>query len=88
MGYSVFMVVVHRAHGFRFVIYTSDHEPAHIHITGVGQAKINLFGPDGKPELVSVAGIKQSDMRRLMSEVADRRDEFLQEWERIHGKLD
>ena len=82
------MVVVHRAHGFRFVIYTSDHEPAHIHITGAGQAKINLFGPKGNPELVSVVGIKQSDMRRLMSEVTKRRDEFLQEWERIHGKLD
>lgn len=82
------MVVIHRAHGFRFVIYTADHDPAHIHITGPGQAKINLIGPDGKPELVSVAGIKQSDMRRLMSEVTDRRDEFLQEWERIHGKLD
>lgn len=82
------MVVIHHAHGFRFVIYTSDHDPAHVHITGPGQAKINLLGPDGKPELVSVAGIKRSDMRRLMSEVAERRDEFLQEWERIHGELD
>ena len=82
------MVVLHRAYGYRFVIYTSDHDPAHIHITGPGQAKINLIGPDGKPELVLVAGIKRSDMRRLMSEVAARRDEFLQEWERIHGELD
>lgn len=61
------MVVIHRAHGFRFVIYTADHEPAHIHITGAGQAKINLFGPDGRPEVVSVMGIKQSDMRRLIA---------------------
>ncbi len=82
------MVVIHRAHGFRFVVYTADHEPAHIHITGAGQAKINLFGSDGRPEVVSVAGIKQSDMRRLMSEVIKRRDDFLQEWERIHGKPD
>ncbi|WP_188824116.1 DUF4160 domain-containing protein [Brucella endophytica] len=43
------MVVIHRAHGFRFVIYTADHEPAHVHITGAGQAKINLFGPGGRP---------------------------------------
>lgn len=28
------MVVIHRAYGFRFVIYTMDHEPAHIHVTG------------------------------------------------------
>lgn len=71
------MVVIHRAHGFRFVIYTADHEPAHIHITGPGQAKINLIGPDGRPEVVSVVGIKRSDMRRLMSEVIVRRDAFL-----------
>ena len=82
------MVVIHRAHGFRFLIYTADHDPAHIHITGAGQAKINLSGPDGRPELVSVVGIKQSDMRRLMLEVDGRRDEFLKEWERIHGTSD
>lgn len=82
------MVVIHRAHGFRFVIYTADHEPAHIHITGPGQAKINLVGASAKPELVWFAGIKHAQMRRLMSEVEARRDEFLAEWERIHGKAD
>jgi len=82
------MVVIHRAYGFRFVIYTTDHDPAHIHITGAGQAKVNLTGPDGKPELVSTVGIKQSDMRRLMAEIEKRRDEFLKEWERIHGTSD
>jgi hypothetical protein len=82
------MVVIHRAHGFRFVIYTLDHEPAHVHITGAGQAKINLLGPDGKPQLVFSIGIKASDMRRLIIEVVARRDEFLREWERIHGQRD
>lgn len=82
------MVVVHRAHGFRFVIYTSDHEPAHVHITGAGQAKINLLGPQGAPDIVFSVGIKRSDMRRLMAEVIERRDDFLQQWERIHGERD
>jgi hypothetical protein len=79
------MVVVRRAHGYRFVIYTLDHEPAHVHLTGPGQAKINLLGPDGMPELVSSVGIKRSDMRRLFAEVVERRAEFLKAWERIHG---
>ena len=79
------MVVVHRAHGYRFVVYTNDHEPAHVHITGPGQAKINLLGPNGAPELVSSVGIKRSDVRRLFAEVVERRDEFLRAWERIHG---
>lgn len=82
------MVVVHRAHGFRFVIYTADHEPAHVHITGAGQVKINLLGPDGNPEIVSSVGIKRSDLRRLFAEVIERRDSFLREWERIHGQPD
>lgn len=82
------MVVVHHAHGFRFVIYTADHEPAHVHITGAGQAKINLLGPAGDPEIVSSVGIKRSDLRRLVAELFERRDHFLQEWERIHGQPD
>lgn len=82
------MVVIHRAYGFRLVIYTSDHEPAHVHVTGPGFAKINLIGPDGRPEVVSSVGIKRSDMRRLLAEVTENRDQFLIEWERIHGRWD
>jgi hypothetical protein len=82
------MIVVHRAGGFRFVIYTSDHEPAHVHVIGEGHAKINLVGPDGVPELVFSIGIKQSDMRRLLGEVMDHRKELLERWERIHGNHD
>jgi hypothetical protein len=82
------MVVVHRARGYRFVIYTLDHAPAHIHITGPGQAKINLLGPDGSPEIVWSIGISRSDMRHLLAEATARRDVFLQDWERIHGRRD
>jgi hypothetical protein len=81
------MVVVHRAYGFRFVIYTADHEPAHIHITGAGQAKISIIGL-GDPEVVFSVGIKHSDLRRLVEEVVERRDYFLKERERIHGQPD
>lgn len=79
------MVVVHRAHGFRFVLYTFDHDPAHVHITGPGQAKINHVGPDGVPEAVYSLGIKRPEMRRLMAEVAEHQAHFLREWEKVHG---
>lgn len=82
------MVVVHRAHGFRFVIYTLDHEPAHVHITGAGQAKVNLLGTEGRPEEVYSIGIKRSDMRRLMNQVVEHQAHFLAEWEKIHGTQD
>ena len=71
------MVVIHRYRGFRFVIYTLDHEPAHVHITGSGQAKINLLGAGGTPEVVFSVGIGRPDMRRLLAEAAAHRDEFL-----------
>ena len=82
------MVVVHRSRGFRFVIYTLDHEPAHVHVTGAGQAKINLLGPGGLPEIVYSIGIKHGDMRRLLAETLERRDTFLRDWEQIHGRRD
>ena len=68
------MVVVHRAHGFRFVIYTLDHEPAHVHIVGgEGQAKINLLGPGGRPELVWSVGVKRSEEQLRRAEERGRR---------------
>ena len=80
------MVVVHRAYGFRFV--TLDHEPAHVHVTGPGHGKINLPGAGGRPEFVFSAGIKPPDMRRLLAEATVHRDDFLAQWERIHGWRD
>lgn len=40
------MVTVLRAHGLRVVIFVDDHQPAHVHVFGDGQAKINLLGAD------------------------------------------
>lgn len=74
--------------GYRFVIYTSDHEPAHVHLIGDGTAKINLVVPDGRPELVFSIGIKKSDMRRLLAEITEHRDVLLGRWEQIHGNPD
>ena len=82
------MVVVHRAYGYRFVIYTMDHEPAHVHIVGDGQAKVNLAGAAGRPELVFNVGIKRSDLKRLFAEIVEHRVEMLNAWERIHGHID
>jgi hypothetical protein len=68
--------------------YTLDHEPAHVHITGVGQAKINLLGADSKPEMIQSIGIKRADIRRLMDQAAEHQAHFLAEWEKIHGSKD
>lgn len=41
------MVTVLRAHGLRVVIFSNDHQPAHVHVFGDGQAKVNLLGAEG-----------------------------------------
>ena len=79
------MVVIHREYGLRVVIFIDDHEPAHVHVFGDGQAKINLIGPDGAPVIMSVEGMKRSNVRRALQIVKDQQKLFLARWREIHG---
>lgn len=79
------MVTIHRAQGLRVIIFTDDHEPAHVHVFGDGQAKINLIGPDGAPELIWAQGMKGNEVRRAIQLVRDQQDLFLAKWREIHG---
>ncbi len=79
------MVTVHRAFGFRFVIFMNDHSPPHIHVFGAGgAARITLEGPDGLA-LDWSAGIGRLEMRRIMQEVQRERVRLLTKWKLIHG---
>mgnify|MGYP000007999800 CR=1 FL=1 len=71
------MVTIYRAHGLRSVIFTNDHEPAHVHVFGDGELKINLVGPDGIPALVWAQGMKVNDVRRAVQIVENQQDAFL-----------
>jgi hypothetical protein len=79
------MVTIYRAHGMRVVIFSDDHEPAHVHVFGDGQAKINLAGPGGLPELVWVVGMTRTEVRRAMQLVTDQQAAFLARWREVHG---
>lgn len=79
------MVTIYRAHGLRVVIFSDDHEPAHVHVFGDGQAKINLVGPDGGPELVWAEDMKRSEVRRAMDMVIEQQAGFWARWREIHG---
>ena len=82
------MVTVVRAGGLRVVIYLNDHMPAHVHVFGDGEAKINLLGPGGTPELVWADAMTRSEVRRAVRLVAAHHAALLQHWERIHGRID
>lgn len=79
------MVTVLRARGLRIVIFKDDHAPAHVHVFGDGEAKINLVGSDDAVELVWAVGMSRSEGRRALAMVTTERDYLLTRWREIHG---
>lgn len=79
------MVIVLRANGLRVVIYVNDHLPAHVHVFGDGEAKINLVGAQGAPDLVWADNMTRAEVRRAMRIVAGQLAFLLRRWEDIHG---
>jgi hypothetical protein len=82
------MVTVFRAHGLRVVIFVDDHSPAHVHVFGDGQAKINLLGVDGAPDLVWTDDMTRGEIRRAVRIVVEQQARLLARWEDIHGRAD
>ncbi len=82
------MVTVLRADGLRLVIYLNDHLPAHVHVFGDGEVKINLLGLNDKPELIWAADSTRSEVRYAMRLVVEHHATLLQRWEEIHGRPD
>jgi len=82
------MVTVLRVQGFRIVIFVNDHEPAHVHVFGDGEAKINLRGTNGTPDLMWVEGMSRGDVRRAMRIVTEEQALLLARWEDIHGRIE
>jgi hypothetical protein len=82
MGYL--MITVYRAHGFRYVMFTNDHSPPHVHVFGQGgEAKIVLEGDE--PALVWAIGMTRADLRRILQETRRERTRLMESWRRIHG---
>lgn len=78
------MVTIYRANGFRVVIFVDDHEPAHVHVFGDGEAKVNLR-PDQEPELVYAVNMTSSEVRKALRLVREQRTVLLLRWIEIHG---
>ncbi len=77
------MPTVLRANGLRFIIYSNDHEPAHVHvILGRGEAKIDLWPQT--PRLVWCEGMAHNDLRRAMRTTIEHRDYLKKKWDEFH----
>ncbi len=82
------MITILRVSGLRFIIFANGHEPAHVHVFGDGEAKINLLGLQGQPVLVWADGMKRSDVRRAMRAAQEWQDVLIARWNEIHGRTD
>ncbi len=79
------MVTIHRQLGMRVVIFVDDHIPAHVHVFGDGEAKIDLQGPNGAPELVWAVGMSRAEVRKALLIVTENKAQMLARWNEIHG---
>jgi hypothetical protein len=67
------------------LLFVNDHQPAHVHVFGDGEAKINLLGSDGASALVWADGMSRGEIRRAMRIVTEQQTALLARWEDIHG---
>ena len=80
------MPTVLRFDGLRAVIYLNDHRPAHVHVTGGGNAAVvDLHCPDGPPRVRESYGFGPRDLRRIKAVLASRLVDLCGKWEEIHG---
>jgi hypothetical protein len=75
------MVTVLRKHGMRFVIYTADHEPPHVHVYGDGEARIDIV----TLRVMTQGGLSDRDVRKAVEEISMQQKLFLETWRRYHG---
>lgn len=75
------MVTVFREAGMRFVIYQNDYEPAHVHVYGDGEARIDIMSL----RVLSVRGMSKRDVARALSVTVAEREQLLRRWLDIHG---
>jgi hypothetical protein len=80
------VVTVHRACGFRFVILSNDHSPAHVPVFGLGGEATVILEGGGGIRLDRAAGISAGDLRRIMQEVQRERARLMAMWRQIHGR--
>lgn len=76
------MPTIIKQDGFRIIIWTNDHLPAHVHVfKNDAEIKIELV----EPRVFSVEGkIGNKDLAKALSLVVEHQVELLEKWKEIH----
>ena len=74
--------------GWRIMIYTRDHGPAHVHvISATGRIKVKLNCPNGPLDPYEARGVNRGTLRKLLESLEVELDRLCSEWRNIHGDL-
>ena len=66
--------------GFRFVFYSNDHSPIHVHVLkGGNKAKYSLF----PIELIDNQGMKPSELRMIEQVLSENQEVIAEHWNRF-----
>lgn len=80
------MPTIIRHGGFRVVIYTDDHAPAHVHVFYGREELLVSLGSDTEPVGVRTnRGMKPQRILKALRLVADHQALLLERWREIHG---
>jgi hypothetical protein len=75
-----------RQEGFKVMIYTNDHPPAHVHVfKAEGEVIITLGDEQTPPQVRENISMSRRDERKALIIVGTHQDDFITEWRRIHG---
>lgn len=77
-----------RKGGFRFFVYSNDHDPPHVDVRkGKGKMKIYLSVGTGMPKMgPRNRFFNDADARRAFELCCEAHGEMVALWEKVHGK--
>ncbi len=80
------MPTVLREKGFEVMIYTQDHEPAHIHIWKAGrEVVVDLRKGAAPPIIRRVHGMSKNQVREAYHLVERHLEHLRRKWRKLHG---
>lgn len=72
--------------GFRVMIHSDDHRPAHVHVYKSGLVVIRLNNRRTPPSVREVIGMSRQDVRAALLLVIEHKKFLARRWRRIHGR--
>jgi Domain of unknown function (DUF4160) len=72
--------------GYKFVIFSDDHEPAHVHVKKAGNmVRIQLDTGQGVKILTTHGDLKVPEIAKAKSLTLEYNEILLEKWRNIHG---